>query len=130
MIHTMPAKNKKILIIEDERPMARALELKLTHAGFEVTTVNNGEDGLALLCKEMFALILLDLVIPKLDGFKVLEKLRERKINTLVIVITNLSQIEDEKRVRELGAVGFFVKSNTSISEIVSKIQEKLNISS
>ena len=67
--------NKKILIIEDEKPMARALELKLAHAGFEVKAVFNGEEGVELLQKETYALILLDLVMPKIDGFKVLETL-------------------------------------------------------
>lgn len=113
---------KKILIIEDEKPMARALELKLTHAGFKTRTVFNGEDGVELFQKEAFALIILDLIMPKLDGFKVLEILKERQIKTPVIVLTNLSQAEDEKRVRELGAKEFFIKSDTPIATIVERI--------
>jgi DNA-binding response OmpR family regulator len=124
----MEAINKKILIIEDEKPLAHALELKLTHDGFEVFIGANGEDGLAILEKEKFALILLDLVMPKLDGFKVLERIKERKIDTPVAVLTNLSQLEDEKRARELGAVGFFVKSNTPIAEIIEWVKAKLDI--
>ena len=77
---------KKILIIEDEKPLARALELKLTHEGFEVKSVFNGEEGTLLIQKEMFDLILSDLVMPKLDGFKVLEMINEKKIKTSVII--------------------------------------------
>jgi DNA-binding response OmpR family regulator len=116
------APKKKILIIEDERPLARALELKLTHAGFEAKAVLNGEEGVNLLQKESYALILLDLVMPKMDGFKVLETLREKKIKTSVMVLSNLSQEEDEKRAKALGAKEFFVKSNTPIATIVERV--------
>ncbi len=122
----MPATTKKILILEDEKPLARALELKLNHAGFEATSVPNGEEGLLLLEKESFAFILCDLVMPKMDGFAFLERLKERKIKTPVIVLTNLSQVEDEKRARELGAVDFFIKSNIPVSEIVDHIKQKV----
>lgn len=114
---------KRILIIEDEKPLARALELKLTHAGFETKNAANGEEGLALLKQESFDLILTDLMMPKVDGFAVLTALRERGNATPVIVLTNLSQVEDEKRARMLGAMGFFVKSDISVAEIVERIR-------
>lgn len=117
----MASIKKKILIVEDEKAMARALELKLTHAGFEAKIVFNGQDAVDVLEKESFALILLDLVMPKMDGFKVLETLQEKKIKTPVMVMSNLSQEEDEKRTRALGAKEFFVKSNTPIAFIVEK---------
>ena len=112
--------------MEDEKPMARALELKLTHAGFEVQSAFNGEDGLLLLEKETPALILCDLIMPKVDGFKVLETLKERKNKTPVIVLTNLSQEDDQKRAMALGAKEFFIKSNTSIATIVERVIEFL----
>lgn len=118
----MATTNKKILIIEDEKPMARALELKLTHAGFKAVSAGNGEEGMALLQKETFALIMLDLVMPKMDGFKVLETLNEKKIKTPVIVLSNLSQEDDEKRAKALGAKEFFIKSNTPIATIVERV--------
>lgn len=61
----MPTKIKKILIIEDEKPIARALELKLHHAGFKVSCVSNGQQGLEMIEKEFFDLILCDLLMPK-----------------------------------------------------------------
>ncbi len=118
---------KKILVIEDEKPMARALELKLTHAGFAVKAVFNGEDGVELLQKETYALILLDLIMPKMDGFTVLETLKKEKIQIPVMVLSNLSQEDDEKRAKALGAKEFFIKSNTPIATIVEKVSQFLN---
>jgi len=123
----MPTKPKKILIIEDEKPMARALELKLTHVGFEAVSAGNGEDGFAVLSKGTFALVLLDLVMPKMDGFAVLEAMKEKGNKTPVMILSNLSQEEDEKRARALGAKEFFIKSNTPIAIIVEKVAQFLN---
>ncbi len=117
---------KRILIIEDEKPMALALELKLSHSGFEAKRAPNGEEGLALMEKENFDLVLLDLVMPKMDGFGVLEEMKKRGIKTPVMVQTNLSQVEDEKRAKEYGVKGFFIKSNTPIKEIVEEIRNFL----
>ncbi len=115
---------KKILIIEDERPIARALELKLEHAGFEADICANGEEGLASAEKKKYDLILTDLIMPKCDGFCVLKTLQERKVKTPVVVLTNLSQEEDEKRAKELGAKDFFIKSNISIADMVEKLKK------
>ncbi len=111
---------KKILIIEDEKPIARVMSLKLTRAGFETKMANDGEEGMNILEKESFDLILLDLVMPKMDGFSTLKELSEKKIKTPVIVLSNLSQEDDEKKARELGAKEFFVKSNTPLSGVVA----------
>lgn len=119
-------KKNKILIIEDERPMAHALELKLTKLGFDTRAVSNGEDAIVILKNEAFTLILLDLVMPKMDGFEVLEYLKERKIEVPVIVLSNLSQVEDERRARALGAKEFFIKSNTPIAFIIERVAQLL----
>jgi DNA-binding response OmpR family regulator len=113
---------KKILIIEDEKTLAKALELKLTHSGFDVKTVFNGEDGIEEIEKNSFDLILLDLIMPRMDGFTVLEKLRAKGSITPVIVLSNLSQEDDIKRSRQFGAVDFFIKSNTPIVIIVERV--------
>ena len=118
--------SKKILIIEDEKPLARALELKLSHAGFTSEVVFNGEDGIKLLNKKSFALILLYLIIPKIDRFTLLAMLKVKKIKTPVLVLSNLSQREDEKRAKEFGAKEFFIKSNTPIATIISRVTELL----
>jgi len=114
---------KKILIIEDERPMARALDLKLKHAGFQTQVVFNGKEGADLIQKgEIYDLILCDLMMPEMDGFSFLEMLHEKGIITPVIILSNLSQEDDEKRAKSLGAKEFFVKSNTPIAFIIEKV--------
>jgi DNA-binding response OmpR family regulator len=115
-----------ILIIEDEKPLARALELNLKDAGYTAKVVFNGSDGIDLLEKETFDLILCDLIMPKMDGFTVLAILKEMKIKTPIIVLSNLSQKDDEKYAKAFGAKDFFIKSNTSIEVIVQKIKEIL----
>ena len=112
---------KKILIIEDEKTLARALELTLTHAGFETKLAFNGEDGIELLQRGPYDLILLDLIMPKMDGFTVLTVLKAKKIRTPVLVLTNLNQQNDIKHAEKFGAKEFFIKSNTPISSIVAR---------
>ncbi|MBN1778989.1 MAG: response regulator [Candidatus Buchananbacteria bacterium] len=94
----MSGKSKRILVVEDEKPMAKALELKLTHAGYQVVTASNGEEALMILEKDKFDLILLDIIMPKMDGFGVLEALKKQGKKTPVIMSSNLSQPEDEKK--------------------------------
>ncbi|MDQ3158922.1 MAG: response regulator [bacterium] len=117
---------KKVLIIEDEAPLAHALQMKLDHEGIESETALGGEEGVAMLEKDEYGLILLDLIMPKVDGFAVLNAIKEKKITTPVFVLTNLSQTEDEKKVKELGAEMFFVKSNTPLTTIVESVTQKL----
>lgn len=117
---------KKILVIEDEQSLANVLEFKLSHEGFITKSVTDGSAALKVLTTEKFDLILLDLVMPVMDGFQVLEELKKRKISTPVIVLTNLNQAEDEKKVMALGAKGFFVKTNISVFEIVNRINRLL----
>jgi DNA-binding response OmpR family regulator len=117
---------KKILIIEDEKPLSHALLLKLSHEGFDVVATESGQEALDYLAKEKFDLVLTDLIIPGVDGFKILETIQEKKMKIPVIVISNLNQEEDKKRVFDLGASSFFVKSNSPISEIVEGVKSKI----
>lgn len=118
--------SKKILIIEDEKTLARALELKLTRSGFVVSVVFNGEDGINIVQKEIFDLILLDLIMPKSDGFAVLAILKAENIMTPVVVLTNLGQEYDMARAKGFGAKGFFIKSNTPLATIVEYVTKLL----
>lgn len=120
---------KKILIIEDEKPLAHALQLKLSHEGFAIVATGSGEEALKLLAEEHFDLVLTDLIIPGVDGFKVLETIQEKKMKLPVIVMTNLNQEEDRKRASDLGASEFFVKSNSPISLIVETVKKVMTAS-
>jgi len=116
----------KVLVAEDEKPIAKALTLKLQHAGFEVTTVYNGEEAVNELEKEPYDLALFDLIMPGVDGFKALKMLKEKDIKLPVIVLSNLSQQGDIEKARDLGARDYFIKSNTPVSEIVDYVQRVL----
>ncbi len=119
----IPAKGKRILIVEDERPLSHALEMKLGHEGYETRVVTNGTDALTALEKDRFHMILLDLIMPVMDGFAVLAALKARKNTVPVIVLSNLGQTEDQAKTKELGAADYFVKSNTPIADIVARVK-------
>lgn len=115
---------KSVLIVEDERPLSRALELKLTHEGYEVFIANNGQECMDLLGQRDFDVVLLDMMMPVMDGFQVLQQLQSRPVKPVVLVLSNLSQREDEARVLEAGAKKYFIKSNTPLSVIVEEIKQ------
>lgn len=121
--YTFSMEGKKILIIEDEKPLAKALSLKLSHAGASATVAGNGDEAIELLGKESFDLILLDIIMPKKDGFETMKEIREKGITTPVIATSNLGQGSDIDKMKELGVVDYFIKSDTSLVDIVSKIE-------
>ncbi|HTX87037.1 MAG TPA: response regulator [Candidatus Nanoarchaeia archaeon] len=124
----MTTSAKKILIVEDERLIAKPLALKLRFAGFEVANAYDGEEALLILEKEKFDLILLDLLMPKVDGFEFLSRLRSRGDQTSVIVASNLNQEKDISRVLELGVTSYYVKTDTSLDEIVDNVKAALRM--
>ncbi|MBI2121353.1 MAG: response regulator, partial [Candidatus Wildermuthbacteria bacterium] len=105
---------KKILFVEDESALQKTLGDALIREGYEVISVLDGEIGLRLAAEKMPDLILLDLVLPKLNGFEVLAELKKNPatVSIPVIVLTNLENMEDIQRVLELGARTYLVKSN------------------
>jgi DNA-binding response OmpR family regulator len=107
--------------------MARALELKLNNSGFEAKAVYDGEAAIEELSKEKYDLMLLDLIMLKLDGFGVLEEVKKQKIKISIIVSSNLSQEEDFKKAKELGANDFFVKADTPIADVIKYIKKVLD---
>lgn len=121
-----PAKGKRILIVEDERPLAHALELKLGHEGYECKSILTGSEALKEALSGEYDLILLDLIIPEIDGFAILQQLQEKKAKTKVIVLSNLGQEEDKEKAKTLGASNYFVKSNTPIADIVKHVHDAL----
>ncbi len=118
---------KKILIIEDERPLAHALELKLGSKGYATTVVTTGADAIRVLESGKFDIILLDLIIPGIDGFGVLKTLREKNVKTPVVVLSNLGQAEDQERAKEYGVAKYCVKSNTPLAVIVDTVHSILS---
>lgn len=120
------AKQKKILIVEDEKPLARALGLKLESAGFLTQTATNGSEALTILKKEAFDAMILDMVMPQMDGFTLLKELKENHIKLGIIAASNLAQKEDIERAKNLGASEYFIKSNTSLNQIIEHVKKLL----
>lgn len=123
----MAGKAHTILIVEDERPLSKALELKLTKEGYKTTVATDGGDAVAHLKKQEFDIAILDLVMPQFDGFHVLEYVHENKLPMRVIVLSNLSQSEDVKKAKSFGAEEYFIKSNTPIVSLVENIKKILS---
>lgn len=116
----------KVLIAEDDKSMANALKTKLTRAGYEVTLACDGNQALKSLGKDKFGLLLLDIMMPKCDGFEVLEHMKKAGDKTRVFILSNLSQPEDESRARSLGAKEYFVKSNISLAEVIARVRQAI----
>ena len=117
---------KCLLIVEDERPLAHALELKMKHEGYDVETALTGAQGLEMASTGKYDLILLDIIMPEIDGFTLLTTIRAKHVKTPVIILSNLGQEEDKARAQSLGVTDYFVKANTPISEIVAKVKATL----
>lgn len=115
---------KKILIAEDDPFLIKIMGNRLKEEGFVVDTVNDGKSALRELGKNDYKALLLDLIMPIMDGFEVLAALKEKKGSPPVFVFSNLSQAEDRKEAMELGAKGYYIKSDISIGDIVKVIEE------
>lgn len=119
---------KKILFIEDESALQKTLGEVLKQEGFEVISAFDGMAGLELAKTQKPDLILLDLILPKMDGFKVLEELKkdEKTKEIPVIVLTNLEGIADVERAIQLGANTYLVKAQYTLEEVSEKIKRAL----
>jgi len=117
------ATQKRVLIVEDEKPLSHALELKLTREGFSVFVAHTGQEALDAIKDNEYDVMLLDLMMPMVDGFQVLEELKKSTRQPVVFVLSNLSQHEDEERVLALGARKYFIKSDTPLSTIVEEVK-------
>jgi DNA-binding response OmpR family regulator len=120
---TSKPRGKPILIVEDEKPLAHALELKLGHEGYTAHVCLNGAEGLKEALTGKYALILLDLIMPELDGFSLLQTLNEKKVKIPTVVLSNLGQAEDKEKAKALGVVDYFVKANTPIADIIRRVK-------
>lgn len=119
---------KKILFVEDEPSLQKAIKEVLTQEKFEVLIASDGEEGLKLVKEKKPDLILLDLILPKKDGFEVLKELKEDDStkDIPVIVLTNLEGTGDVEKALELGATTYLVKANYKLDDVVVKIKDFL----
>jgi len=120
--------SKTILIVEDETSLRHALRDKLTRENFAVLEAKNGEEGLEVALREHPDLILLDIVMPKMDGITMLKKLREYLWgkSAKVIILTNLSDNEKVAEAMRQETFEYLVKSDWKIEDVVAKVRERL----
>lgn len=100
----------RILLVEDEKELARALTKMLSKEGYDVDSVHDGADGLNFACTGMYDIILLDVIMPKMNGFNVLSELRRRKVDTPVIMLTALADENDKIAGLDCGADDYVSK--------------------
>ena len=120
----------KILVVEDDAVLQTALSDYLVSENFEVARASDGEEGIALAKSEKPDLVLLDIVLPKKDGYEVLRELKaaEETHRTPIVLLTNLGNISDVEKALELGATTYLVKADYKLEEVTAKIKEILNI--
>jgi len=115
---------KKILIIEDEEILLNLLQKKLTNEGYDISIARDGEEGLLKMKEIKPNLILLDIIMPRLDGFGVLEKIiKDEELKKIpVIIISNSGQPVELERAKKLGAKDWLIKTEFDPQEVVSKV--------
>ena len=119
---------KTILIVEDEPTLQKTLSIALQQEGYEVKSALDGEIGLKLAKEIKPDLILLDLILPKIDGFEALEELKNNDVtkDIPIIVLTNLESTQEIEKALVMGATTYLVKANYDLKDIIEKIKETI----
>ncbi len=118
----------KVLLVEDDKMIIDMYTLKFTQEGFDVTQAENGKDGLESAKKMTPDVILLDIILPQMDGFTVLKSIKaEASLKDVpVVLLTNLGQDGDVKKGLELGATDYLIKANFTPAQVVDKVKSVL----
>ena len=119
---------KKILIIEDDKFLRELIVRKLNEEDFEVSEAVDGEEGIKKIIEEKPNLILLDLILPGIDGFEVLARMKkESALSSIpVIILSNLGQKDDVEKGLKMGAIDYLIKAHFTPGEIIEKIKAVL----
>jgi len=119
---------RTVAIIEDEEILLKVLKEKFQNENFEVVTAIDGEEALPLIKQSRPDVVLLDLILPKKNGFEVLQEMRNdpNLKNVPVVVLSNLGQEEDIKRALQLGAQDYLIKTQHPINEVIEKVKSYL----
>ena len=118
----------KVVVADDDRMLRKAAETTLRRQGYSVSTASDGEEALQLIRSEQPDIIVLDLIMPKLQGFDVLHILKQDTLTSSipVIVLSSLTQEQDKQEALDLGAVAYFNKSTFSLGELVKQVEATL----
>lgn len=119
---------KTILIIEDDKFLRDLIVKKLTIEGFKIFEAIDGEEGIKKVKEEKPDLVLLDLILPGIDGFEVLARMKEdpKLAKIPVVILSNLGQKEEIERGLKMGAVDYLVKAHFTLTEIIKKVKKAL----
>ncbi|MFA6525878.1 MAG: response regulator [Candidatus Buchananbacteria bacterium] len=124
----MSDKKLKVLLVEDDQMIVEMYKLKLETDGFEVFVTDKGSEAIELAGKEKPDIILLDIILPEIDGFSILQEIKSdsatKKIP--VMMLTNLSQESDQEKGTQMGAAGYFVKAQHTPADIMTEIKKIL----
>ena len=122
------ADKKCVLVVDDEKELRELLVQKLTKAGFDVAAAGDGEEGLEVAREKKPDLILLDIVMPKMDGITMLKKMREEEWgkNVEVMLLTVLEDEQHLSQALEAGAREYFVKTDWKLDDVVERVKSKL----
>lgn len=120
----------KILIVEDDTALQKTLQEFLTEEKFDVVCAGDGEEGIRIGKQEKPDLILLDIILPKKDGYEVIKELKSNKETARipVVLLTNLGGIHDVEKALELGATTYLIKSDYRLDEVVKKVKDILEM--
>jgi len=118
--------SKHVLIVDDDEFLTSMYQLSLKKEFADIHIAHDGEEAIALIDKQQPDLLMLDLLMPKLDGFAVLKHVREKGYKFPVIILSNLKGDIDQKRCKELGAADFYCKSDTDLDALAEKVHEYL----
>ena len=117
---------KRILLVEDEKALATVLNLKLKNAGYETSVAYDGDEALEALKAGQYDLMLIDIMMPKRDGFSVLEELKKQNNQTPVFAMSNLGQDEDIARIKNMGVKDYIIKADASPGDILERVSKFL----
>lgn len=122
----MPDKKTKILLVEDEQMIVDMYKLRLEEESFAVLVTDKGSEALELAEKEKPAIILLDIILPEVDGFSILMTLKAQAATKSipVVMLTNLGQESDQLKGQQMGAKGYFIKSQHTPSDVIAEIKK------
>jgi len=122
----MTDKKGKILLVEDDSMIVEMYKLRFEEEGYEVLVTEKGSEALALVEQQKPDIILLDIILPEIDGFAVLQTLKADSANKdiPVLLLTNLGQESDKEKGINLGATDYFIKSKHTPTDIIQKIKE------
>ncbi len=119
---------KKILLVEDEKIMINLLEKKLIQEGYDVRVAVNGEEGLKAMREEKPDIVLLDIIMPKMGGFEVMEEMGKDPVlkEIPIVIISNSGQPVELDKAKELGAKDWLIKTEFDPQEVVEKVEKQI----